>query len=92
MSETDKRWDKLRRPAQFLGVPRVMLILHAFGTFIMLLSAFIVTISAWTSKGCKNPDDDPHASLGDEFKDGLKQWCTTKKASAIFDWQVHCAL
>ena len=66
----------------------------------MLLAAFIVTISgelwmfsaitqltpAWTAKGCKNPDDDPHASLGDGFKDGLKQWCTTKKASAIFDW------
>ncbi|WRT68953.1 uncharacterized protein IL334_005935 [Kwoniella shivajii] len=80
------RWDKLRRPAQFLGQTRSTFILHAFGTFIMLLSAFIVTISAWTEKGCKNADDDPHADLGDTFKDDLKDWCTTKKASAVFDW------
>jgi hypothetical protein len=52
----------------------------------MLLAAFIVTISAWTAKGCKNADNDPHADLGDDFKNGLKQWCTTKKASAIFEW------
>ncbi len=81
-------WDKLKRPAQFLSIPRSSLILHAFGTFLMLLSAFIVTISAWTAKGCKNADDDPHASLGDTYKDDLKQWCDTKKASAIFDWYV----
>nr|XP_019047949.1 hypothetical protein I302_04569 [Kwoniella bestiolae CBS 10118]OCF26879.1 hypothetical protein I302_04569 [Kwoniella bestiolae CBS 10118] len=80
------RWDRLKRPAQFLNQTRSTFILHAFGTFLMLLSAFIVTISAWTSKGCKNPDDDPNADLGDDFKDGLKDWCTTKKASAIFDW------
>ena len=47
---------------------------------------------AWTAKGCKNPDNDPHASLGDGFKEGLKQWCTTKKASAIFDWYVSLSL
>nr|XP_018259072.1 uncharacterized protein I303_08615 [Kwoniella dejecticola CBS 10117]OBR81230.1 hypothetical protein I303_08615 [Kwoniella dejecticola CBS 10117] len=80
------RWDRLKSPARFLGQTRSTFILHAFGTFLMLLSAFIVTISAWTAKGCKNPDDDPHADLGDDFKNGLKDWCTTKKASAIFDW------
>ncbi|WVQ64016.1 uncharacterized protein L199_002175 [Kwoniella botswanensis] len=80
------RWDRLKRPAQFLNQTRSTFILHAFGSFLMLLSAFIVTISAWTAKGCKNPDDDPNADLGDDFKNGLKDWCTTKKASAIFDW------
>lgn len=39
------RWDKLKRPAQFLAQTRSTLILHAFGTFLMLLAAFIVTIS-----------------------------------------------
>ncbi len=36
-------------------------------------------------------DDDPHASLGNQFKEGLAQWCTTKKASGIFGWSV-CAV
>nr|XP_019009744.1 uncharacterized protein I206_05304 [Kwoniella pini CBS 10737]OCF48525.1 hypothetical protein I206_05304 [Kwoniella pini CBS 10737] len=80
------RWDKLKSPARFLGQTRSTFILHAFGTFLLLLCAFIVTISAWTAKGCKNADNDPHADLGDDFKNGLKDWCTTKKASAIFDW------
>ncbi|KAE8543463.1 hypothetical protein D1P53_000177 [Cryptococcus gattii VGV] len=52
----------------------------------MLLAAFIVTISAWTEKGCKNPSNDPHSDLGDSYKSGLQNWCKTKKASAIFDW------
>jgi hypothetical protein len=43
---------------------------------------------AWTAKGCKNPANDPHASLGEEFQNGLKQWCTTKKASGFFNWYV----
>ncbi|TYJ54098.1 hypothetical protein B9479_005284 [Cryptococcus floricola] len=80
------RWDKLRRSAQFLSHTRSLLILHAFGTFLMLMAAFIVTISAWTAKGCKNADDDPHEDLGDDYKNGLASWCRTKKASAIFDW------
>ncbi|UOH82041.1 hypothetical protein LQV05_004724 [Cryptococcus neoformans] len=52
----------------------------------MLLAAFIVTISAWTEKGCKNSSNDPHSDLGDSYKNGLRNWCKTKKASAIFDW------
>lgn len=80
------RWDKLKRPAQFLAQTRSTLILHAFGTFLMLLAAFIVTISAWTEKGCKNSSNDPHSDLGDSYKSGLQNWCKTKKASAIFDW------
>ncbi|KAL0247631.1 hypothetical protein I308_103708 [Cryptococcus tetragattii IND107] len=80
------RWDRLNRPAQFLAQTRSTLILHAFGTLLMLLAAFIVTISAWTEKGCKNPSNDPHSDLGDSYKSGLQNWCKTKKASAIFDW------
>ena len=53
------------------------------------LFSFIVTISAWTEPGCKNPDNDPHAEpLGDDFKNGLPGWCSTKKAGAIFFWLV----
>lgn len=78
------------------------MILHAFGTLLMLLAAMIVTISgklasaidnrgevnqiAWTAPGCKNPDNDPNAAKGTEFKEGLKNFCDTKKASGIFDW------
>jgi hypothetical protein len=42
--------------------------------------------TAFSQKGCKNPADDPHESLGDDFKAGLKGWCTTKKASSVFMW------
>ncbi|KAJ8589611.1 hypothetical protein M405DRAFT_881509 [Rhizopogon salebrosus TDB-379] len=35
---------------------------------------------------CKNADNDPHASLGDSFKNALPGWCETKKAGAIFFW------
>ncbi|KAL7421219.1 hypothetical protein Q5752_004104 [Cryptotrichosporon argae] len=80
------RWDKLKRPAQFLAQSRSTLILHAFGCFLMLLAAFIVTVSAWTEKGCKDAANDPHESLGDSYTAGLGTWCNTKKASAIFDW------
>jgi hypothetical protein len=50
------------------------------------LARFIVTISAWTEPGCKNPDKDPHEKLGDDFKNALGGWCNTKKAAAIFLW------
>lgn len=49
---------------------------------------FIDTISAWTERGCKNPDDDPNADKGDDFKKGLPGWCNTKKAGSIFLWLV----
>lgn len=39
------RWDRLVSPAKFLAQSRSTLILHAFGSGVMLLSAFIVTIS-----------------------------------------------
>ena len=52
----------------------------------MTADSFIVTISAWTEPGCKNPDRDPHADLGDAFKKGLSGFCSTKKAGAIFFW------
>jgi hypothetical protein len=50
------------------------------------LYRFITTISAWTEPGCKNADNDPHASLGDSFKSALPGWCEMKKAGAIFFW------
>jgi hypothetical protein len=37
-------------------------------------------------QGCKSADSDPHADLGDDFKNGLSGWCRTKKAAAMFMW------
>ncbi|KAF8825026.1 hypothetical protein HHX47_DHR7000658 [Lentinula edodes] len=63
------------------------MLLSAFMLVIpVLYENFIVTISAWTEPGCKNPDNDPHADKGDAFKSGLSGWCSTKKAAAIFLW------
>lgn len=42
---TASRWDRLKRPAQFLAQIRSRLILQALNTAVILLSAFIVTIS-----------------------------------------------
>jgi len=65
---------------------RVGFILAGTGATVSFLLAFIVTISAWTEPGCKNPDNDPHASIGDAYKNALPGWCDTKKAGAIFFW------
>lgn len=52
-----------------------------------IIYRFITTISAWTEAGCKNAKNDPHAKeKGDDFVNGLANWCTTKKAGAIFFW------
>ena len=42
--------------------------------------------AAFGAPGCKNADNDPHAELGDDYKAELGQWCTTKKACAVFIW------
>ncbi|KAF9267690.1 hypothetical protein L218DRAFT_641171 [Marasmius fiardii PR-910] len=81
-----EKYDKLVRLARALKEVRVGFILTGIGTVASLLIAFIVTISAWTQPGCKNPDNDPNASKGDDFKKGLSGWCNTKKAAAIFLW------
>lgn len=81
-----ERYDKLVRLARAMKEVRVGFILTGTGTTASLLIAFIVTISAWTQPGCKNPDNDPHADKGDDFKNGLSGWCSTKKAAAIFLW------
>lgn len=47
---TDSSFDKCKRVAQFLSQARSTLILHAFGTLILGITAFIVTISAWGAK------------------------------------------
>jgi hypothetical protein len=68
-------------------VARAAFILHVFGTVIQAVAAFVVTISAWSNPGCKNPEDDKRGEdLGDDYKNGLGGWCRTKKASAIIDW------
>jgi len=80
------KYDKFNRLARALKEDRVAFILVGTGLISMLFISFIVTISAFTEPGCKNPDNDPHAKLGDDFKNGLSGWCDTKKAGAIFLW------
>ncbi|KIK34717.1 hypothetical protein CY34DRAFT_812743 [Suillus luteus UH-Slu-Lm8-n1] len=81
-----EKYDKLIRLARALKEVRVGFILVGSGCIFSLLIAFVTTISAWTEAGCKNADNDPHASLGDAFKSALPGWCSTKKAGAIFFW------
>ncbi|KAF9463863.1 hypothetical protein BDZ94DRAFT_1257645 [Collybia nuda] len=84
-----EKYDKFVRLARALKEVRVGFILTGTGVTASLLIAFIVTISAWTQPGCKNPENDPHAGdkdKGDDFKKGLEGWCSTKKAGAIFFW------
>jgi len=82
---------KVARLARALTEVRVMFILEGTGVVWSLLISFITTISAWTQAGCKDVDNDPHASLGDTFKIGLAGWCQTKKAGAIFFWMAFAA-
>lgn len=80
------KWNKFNRLARAMKEDRVQFILIGLGTITTLLISFIVTISAWTEPGCKKADNDPNAKLGDDFKNGLSGWCSTKKAAAIFLW------
>ncbi|EPS97697.1 hypothetical protein FOMPIDRAFT_1128003 [Fomitopsis schrenkii] len=81
-----EKYNKGARLARALSELRVSFILTGTGSAISLLISFIVTISAWTEPGCKNANNDPHAKLGDSFKNGLSGWCATKKAGAVFFW------
>lgn len=85
------KYDRLIRLAQALQEVRVAFILASAGLLWSLLVSFVTTISAFTQAGCKNPDNDPHASLGDTYKQQLKGWCSTKKAGAIFFWLAFAA-
>jgi len=81
-----EKYDKLIRLARALQEVRVGFILSGMGATLTFLLAFITTISAWTEAGCKDPSKDPNASKGDDFKNGLSDWCNTKKAGAMFFW------
>ncbi|KAF9533727.1 hypothetical protein CPB83DRAFT_844444 [Crepidotus variabilis] len=82
-----EKHDKFVRLASALKEVRVGFILTGTGITFSLLISFIVTISAFTQPGCKDPNNDPHAEeKGDAFKKGLSGWCITKKAAAIFFW------
>ncbi|EIW84172.1 hypothetical protein CONPUDRAFT_49632 [Coniophora puteana RWD-64-598 SS2] len=81
-----EKYDRFARLARALKEPRVGFILTGAGSTFSLLIAFITTISAWTEPGCKDANNDPHASLGDDFKNALPGWCDTKKAGAVFFW------
>lgn len=82
-----EKYDKLARLSRALREVRVGFILNGGGTVLNLLIAFITTISAWTQPGCKDASQDPHAKDRDDgFKNGLPDWCNTKRAGAIFFW------
>jgi len=80
------KYDRLIVLARAMREERVSFILSTTGTVWLLLISFVCTISAWTEPGCKNADNDPHASLGDTFKEALGGWCITKKAGTMFFW------
>ncbi|KIJ52662.1 hypothetical protein M422DRAFT_223330 [Sphaerobolus stellatus SS14] len=81
-----EKYDKLVRLARALQEVRVGFILAGTGLFISFLISFITIISAFTEPGCKNPDNDPNAKKGADFKNGLTDWCNTKKAGSFFFW------
>jgi len=85
------KYNKFNRLARAMNEDRVQFILLGIGAITTLLLSFIVTISAWTEPGCKNPDNDPNAKIGDDFKNGLSGWCSTKKAGAVFLWLAFAA-
>lgn len=80
------RHDKLGGLARFLKERRSQWVLQAVGAGGSLIGAVVLTASAWSQKGCKNPEIDPHSSLGDAYMMGLIGWCRTKKASSILMW------
>ncbi|KAF8733994.1 Membrane-associating domain, partial [Rhizoctonia solani] len=85
------KYDRLIRLARALQEVRVAFILATAGLIWSLLISFVTTISAFTQAGCKNPDNDPNAGLGDTYKQQLKGWCSTKKAGAVFFWLAFAA-
>lgn len=83
----NEKYDKLVRLARALKEVRIGFILTTAGTAFSLLIAFVVTISAWTQPGCKDPNQDPNAKVkGTGFKKGLDGFCSSKKAGAVFLW------
>lgn len=80
------KYNKGARLARALNEVRVGFIMVGAGTAISLLIAFIVTISAWTEPGCKDANNDPHASKGQTYRNDLSGWCSTKKAGGVFFW------
>jgi hypothetical protein len=81
-----EKYDKSARLARALKEVRVGFILTGTGCTFSLLIAFVTTISAWTEPGCKDANNDPHASISKDFVAGLPGWCSTKKAGCIFFW------
>lgn len=69
---------------------RVGFVGNGFCLVLGIIVAVTQTISALTSKGCKDPAQDPHAksSKGKEsdYKDALSEFCTSKRAQAAFLW------
>lgn len=71
-----------------LSEARVGLVSNGVFAFLLLILAMTQTISAFTSAGCKNPKNDPHAGGKDreDFVHQLGGWCRTKRAEAAFCW------
>lgn len=80
--------DNYQNADLFLRERRSAWVLNGVGVFISLLMAAISTGSAFTTAGCKNPDDDPNEGKGDDFKDALPIFCGTKKTASILFWVV----
>jgi hypothetical protein len=85
------KYNKLARLARAMRELRVSFILAISGCIWLLLISFITVISAFTQPGCKDPQNDPHEKLGDDFKAQLPGWCRTKRAGSIFFWFAFAA-
>lgn len=76
-----------------LGEARVGLVVNGLWALIGLIGALAITVSAYTSAGCKDPNKDPHAGKPvkgskEDFIKALPSFCTTKKAASAFAWFV----
>ncbi|KAE8225769.1 hypothetical protein CF319_g1544 [Tilletia indica] len=69
---------------------RVGLVCNGTWVVLLLILSLAQTISAYTSKGCKDPAKDPHATTaaGDHkvYQESLGGFCRNKRALAAFLW------
>ncbi|MBW0527158.1 hypothetical protein O181_066873 [Austropuccinia psidii MF-1] len=79
-----ERTDMLRGFARAIRLTRVQFIIYGTQTGLALLLSLTTTISAY-SQGCKDPNQDPHASNKD-YISHLGGFCRNKRAAAAFWW------
>ncbi|CAH7687737.1 hypothetical protein BY996DRAFT_4583657 [Phakopsora pachyrhizi] len=79
-----ERTDMLRGFSRAIRLTRIQFIIYGTQTGLTLILSLATTISAYTG-GCKNPQDDPHASDKD-YISNISGFCRNKRAAAAFWW------